>query len=385
MKKEGEILSPEGPGLGRRAFLAMAATVGAGAFLTLNAPSVAAAIAGSEKKLLWLRGASCGGCTISFLNGGYPDVLAALDSIGAVLSYHDGLMAQQGIAIDSVQQSTSTYNATKKLDELIDSGGYVLVVEGAIPNGPEGTGKYCTLGGRPLKEIFSEAAEKANTIIALGTCAAFGGISAAGRSITDARGIAYSGASRFNGILSEPNMRNKVINVPGCPAHPDWFVLTLADTVRGLDVEVDDYRRPVAFFQQSAVHDTCPRRGAYDDGHRDTRLAGDGCLYNLGCKGPVADADCPARRWNDGVSTCTAAGGVCIGCVEAEFPDAFAPFFHKIEDRSLISGIDVDLGAKVILGAAVVGAGIHAVKRLAIGENEHDEDAQREKKKKRRP
>ena len=373
----------EMPELGRRAFLALAAAAGAGAFLTMNAPAVAAAIAGSNKKLLWLRGAGCGGCTVSFLSGGYPDVLAAMDNIGAVISYHDGLMAQQGITIDGVSKTPSTYNAIKKLDQMIDSGDYVLVVEGAIPNGPEGTGKYCTIGGRSLKEIFSGAAEKAETIIALGTCAAFGGIAAADRSITDARGIAYTGASRFNGILSELNMRKKVINVSGCPAHPDWFILTLADVLMGLEVEVDDYRRPVAMFRKKAVHETCSRRGDYDEGRRDAQFAGEGCLYNLGCKGTIAYADCPVRRWNSGVNMCTQAGGPCVGCVEAEFPGAFMPFFNKIEERNLISSIDVDLGAKIILGGAILGTGIHAVKRLAIGDNENDEDTRSEKQKKR--
>jgi hydrogenase small subunit len=166
--KMGEKTDSSGmPRLGRRAFLTIAAATGAGAFLALHAPDVAAAIVSSKKKLLWLRGAGCGGCTISFLNGGYPDVVAALDSIGAMISYHDGLMAQQGIRIDGVSKTQETYNALTKLDLIIDSGDYVLVVEGAIPNGPEGTGKYCTIDGRPLKEILSEAAEKADTIIAL--------------------------------------------------------------------------------------------------------------------------------------------------------------------------------------------------------------------------
>lgn len=358
----------------------MAAAAGAGAFLATSAPQVAAAILGSGKSVLWLRGAGCGGCTASFLNGGNPDVLSALDSISLNLVYHDGLMAQQGISIDGLAANTSKYNAVTRRSELIDEGNYILVVEGAIPNGPDGTGKYCMIGGKTLKEIFSEAAEKADNIVALGTCAAYGGISAADRSVTDARGVAYTGASRLKGIMSELNMRKKVINVPGCPTHPDWLLLTLADLVSDVEIELDDYRRPVAFFRRASVHDSCPRRGAYDRGQRDRDFAGDGCLYDLGCKGMVTFADCPTRRWNGGVSMCTQAGGLCVACVEPEFPDGFMPFNEKIEDRSLISGINVDLGAKIILGGAVLGAGIHAVKRLAIGENERDDELQPSKR-----
>jgi len=375
---------PKFPVLGRRAFLTMAATVGAGAFLAANSPAIAAAVADSGKKIIWLQGAGCGGCTTSFLNGGYPDILAAIDSISIDLAYHNGLMSQQGITIDGVPSNTSAYNAVKKRDEMIDSGGYVLVVEGAIPNGPDGTGMYCTTGNQPLKEIFSEAAEKADMIIALGTCAAFGGISAADGSVTDARGVAYFGASRFKGIMSELNMRKKVINVAGCPSHPDWFILTLADVLSGNEVDVDDYRRPLAFFLKNTIHDTCPWRGYYDAGQRNGVLAGDACLYDMGCKGTVAFADCPVRMWNGGVNMCTRAGGPCVACVEAEFPDVFMPFFGRIEDRSVIAGVDVNLAAKLILGATVAGVGVHGIKRLAIGDNErHNYDDDRESRKRK--
>ena len=161
--------------------------------------------------------------------------------------------------------------------------------------------------------------------------------------------------------------------------HPDWLLLTLADAVAGAEIETDDYRRPVAFFTPDPVHTSCPRRGYYDVARRDGNFAEGHCLYNLGCKGPVAYADCPTRRWNGGVNMCTQAGGPCIACTEPGFPDAFAPFFTRLEGRSVLSGIDIDTGAKVILGAAVLGAGLHAVKRLAIGESDREEDPAKEK------
>ncbi len=375
---------------GRRTFLGMAAAVGAAAFLAGNASQVAAAITGSGKKILWLRGIGCGGCTASFLNGGNPDVLAAIQSIGVDLAYHEGLMPQQGIVVDGNKMNTDKFNSISRMDNIINSGGYVLLIEGAIPNGPDGTGRYSTImrtvsGGNdaavdtPLKDIVKDAAEHADAIVAVGTCASFGGISAASGSVTDARGIAFTGSSRFKGILGELGVKRDVINVPGCPMHPDWLLLTLADVVTGAEVPTDDYRRPIAFFPQDPIHTSCLRRGYYDTGRRDGNFAEGHCLYNLGCKGPIAYADCPTRRWNGGVSMCTQAGAPCIACVEPEFPDAFSPFFTRTEGRSIISGIDVDTGAKVILGAAVLGAGLHAVKRIAIGENDREEEPVKEK------
>ena len=359
-----------GPLMTRRGFLAAAGAAGATAFLLANAPRVAAAINNSNLKLVWLRGAGCGGCTASLLNGGSPDVLTALNKIRLELVYHDGLMPQQGVFVDGSPAGDAGHNSNILLKGLADSGGYVLVLEGAIPDGPGGTGKYYMSGAVPFKQLFTEVARNASCIVAMGTCASYGGISRMGA--TDCVGAAFSGASR-GGATTRYGIDKKVINVPGCPSNPDWLLLVLADVLSGRDVAVDMYGRPVAFFG-SLVHDSCPRRGDFDRAARDNEFSEGGCLYNLGCKGQLAYADCPTRRWNGAVSMCMQSGGPCIACVEPGFPDAFMPFFRKAESRDIFADLDVDTGAKIIVGAAVIGAGIHAVKRLAIGESGRGEE-----------
>lgn len=362
----------------RRGFLAAAGAAGAAAFLYANAPQVAAAIASSDEKLLWLSGASCGGCTTSLLNGGNPDVLTALEKIRLDLAYHDEFMLQQGIFVDGSPASDDAHNSNILLKELISGGSYGLVVEGAIPNGPEGSGRYCMSGAVPFKDIFTEAARNASFIVAMGTCASYGGIPRSLK-IADAAGVSFAGTSNVGGAMSRYGLDNTVVNVPGCPTNPDWLLLTLADLVTGTKIEVDAYGRPTAFFS-GAVHDSCPRRGAFDRGARDNDFSGGNCLYNLGCKGPLAYADCPARRWNGGTGMCTQMGGPCVACVEPGFPDAFMPFFQKIESKSVLTDLNVDAAAKIIVGAAVVGAGIHAVKRLAVGESGREENEKGGKK-----
>ena len=357
--------------LTRRSFLAAAGAVGAALFLKANAPMVAAAIADSNKKLVWLRGSGCGGCTASLLNGGNPDVLSALEKIRLEPAYHDELMLQQGMFVDGSPAGDSTHNSNVLLQDLIDAEGYVLVVEGAIPDGPEGSGRYCMSGAMSFKELFIEAAPGASCIVAAGTCAAYGGVSRL-FSTAEAAGVSFAGTSKGQGAMARYGLENTVINVPGCPTHPEWLLLVLADVLAGRDVDLDVYGRPKAFFS-AAVHDSCPRRGAYDRADRDGRFSDGGCLYALGCKGPVAYADCPTRRWNGAASMCTQAGGPCIACVEPSFPGAFMPFFSTGESRDVFSDLNVDDVAKVIVGAAVVGAGIHAVKRLAIGESGREE------------
>jgi hydrogenase small subunit len=358
--------------LSRRAFLAAAGAVGAAVFLRANAPMVAAAIADSNKKLVWLRGSGCGGCTASLLNGGNPDVLAALEKIKLEPAYHDELMLQQGVFVDGSPAGDSNHNSNVMLRELMDAGGYVLVVEGAIPDGPEGSGRYCMSGAVPFKQIFIDAARGASCIVAAGTCASYGGISRS-LEVAEAAGVSFSGTSRINGAMARYGLENKVINVPGCPTHPEWLLLVLADVMAGREVELDTYGRPKAFFG-ATVHDSCPRRGAFDRAARDREFSDGNCLYGLGCKGPLAYADCPTRQWNGAVSMCTRAGGPCIACVEPGFPDAFMPFFSKAESKEIMADLNVDAAARIIVGAAAVGAGIHAVKRLAIGESGRDDE-----------
>jgi len=367
-----------GPAITRRAFLAAAGAAGATAFLLTNAPQVAAAIANSDTKLVWLRGAGCGGCTTSLLNGGNPEVLTALNNITIDLSYHDEFNFQQGLFVEGSPVGDTTHNSNLLLDSLTNAGNYVLVVEGAIPDGPGGSGKYCMSGAMPFKQIFIEAAGNASSIVAVGTCASYGGISRS-LQLTDSAGVAFSGTSRQQGAMSLYGLSKNVINIPGCPSNPDWLILTLADVVTGAGIDLDLYGRPTAFFG-GLVHDSCPRRGAFDRDAWDSNFSDGNCLYSLGCKGPLAFADCPTRRWNGGVNMCTQSGGPCIACVEPEFPDAFMPFFQRVESKSIIGDLNVDAAAKIIVGASVLGVGIHAVKRLAVGESGRDENEKGGKK-----
>jgi hydrogenase small subunit len=183
-------------------------------------------------------------------------------------------------------------------------------------------------------------------------------------------------------VFNDLGLTKDVINVPGCPPHPDWVLLTIADILAGSPVEVDSYCRPAAFFSSRPLHDSCLRRGSFDSLQRGERLADGECTYGLGCKGTLSFADCPSRKWNGGVSMCTQAGGLCIACVEPEFPDAFSPFFSKIESREIISGLSLDTAAEIVIGAAALGAGLHAVKRLAVGESGREDMEVPEKKKK---
>lgn len=280
-----------------------------------------------EYPLLWLQGSGCSGCSVSLLNSVSPSARNILvDEIipGKHVSvrFHPTVMAGAGdSAVDELER-------TRK--EL--KGQYVLVVEGSVPVAAGGV--YAMIGERDGKEISVHSwvrslGQDALAVIAVGTCAAFGGIPAGAPNPT--------GSVSVQEVFSSEGIQTPLINVPGCPPHPDWFVGTVASVLlRGLPKEsdLDEYLRPKAFYGQ-LIHENCPRRAYFDEGKFAKKLSDPYCLYELGCKGPVTHADCPIRLWNNGVNWCVGSGAPCIGCVEPTFPDVVAPVYEKITDDAL--------------------------------------------------
>ncbi|MFW6139225.1 MAG: hydrogenase small subunit, partial [Spirochaetota bacterium] len=209
---------------------------------------------------------------------------------------------------------------------------YLLLVEGSVPTGENGF--YCTLGSRngeevTMKDLTADLAGSSTAVIAVGSCASYGGIPAGQPNPTEARSV-----SEF---LRQQGINKPVINVPGCPPHPEWMTGTIASILlNGLPSpdELDDKLRPQAFYGK-LIHDNCPRRGFFDAGQFARSTSEEGCLYEIGCKGPLTYADCPLRLWNNGVSWCVGAGAQCIGCVEPDFVDRMAPMFTKLDEEAL--------------------------------------------------
>lgn len=280
-----------------------------------------------EVPAVWIQTGTCTGCSVSVLNSVSPTIKNVLiDEVipgkHVNLKFQATVMAGQGEAVLKVLE-----DAPKK-----NRDGYLLVVEGAIPT--KDNGIYGTLGerdGKPLPmEIWvEELAKSAMAIVSLGTCAAFGGIAAGSPNPGG-----YAGVDSF---LKDRKINKPLINVPGCPPHPDWFVGTVvAILLHGLPKPegLDEFKRPKAFYGK-LIHENCPRRAYFDEGKFARKFGEPGCLNELGCKGPVAYADCPLRLWNHGTNWCIGAGSPCIGCCEPGFPDLMAPFYQKLTDAVL--------------------------------------------------
>ena len=275
-----------------------------------------------EYPAIWLQAAGCTGCSVSLLNVINPSIKnllvdEVLPGSHINLRYHPTVMAGAGEPAIEVLIDTSR---EKK-------GGYILIVEGAIPTAKGGVhGVVGEKDGKPMTiQAWVETLSRdALAVIALGSCAAFGGIPAAQPNPTECRPVSE--------ILQAEGIKTPYINVPGCAPHPDWFVGTVASILlSGLPRpdDLDEYRRPKAFYGQT-IHENCPRRAYYDEKKFAKKLGDPGCLYELGCKGSVTYSDCPLRLWNNGVNWCIANGSPCIGCTEPGFPDGVSPLYEKI-------------------------------------------------------
>ncbi len=308
----------------RRDFIRWAVAAPAGmASLDEFFPKLAAALqeAVKEYPIIWLQASTCSGCSVSVINTIHPSIKnvileQVLPGHRLILSYHGTLMAATGsLSIEAARETARKF-----------VGKYVLVVEGAIPTKQNGI--YGSLGeeqGRPITmlrwvDILGRDAMAALTV---GTCAAYGGFPAAEPNPTGCKGL--------TDVFQTLNITTPVINIPGCPCHPDWFIGTVAKILLyGMPSpkELDDQGRLKLFFGRS-VHNRCINRDYLDEGIFATKFGEEGCLLELGCKGPFTSADCPIRLWNSGVSWCVGAGAPCIGCTEKGFPDAHSPIYQR--------------------------------------------------------
>lgn len=277
-----------------------------------------------EFPVVWLQGGACSGCVVSVLNAVSPNIRQLLLE-PVVPGRHVNLLFQPTIMAAAGQKAMEVL-AGKETES-----GFVLCVEGSIPTAHE---TYCAIGELDGKELTMEEktcelAGRALAVVAVGACASFGGIPSAAPNPTGSKGVAQ--------VLKDSGISTPVVNIPGCPPHPDWFVHTVASVLlNGLPgpEAFDDVGRPVEFYGKT-IHESCPRRADFDAGKFARNHGDPGCLYELGCKGPVTYADCPTRMWNSGVNWCVGANAPCIGCVEPGFIDQLSPLYEKITEERL--------------------------------------------------
>lgn len=297
------------------------------------------------KTLYWLQSGGCGGDTMSLLNAQAPDLTELLSFLSVDLLWHPSLSTLSSSRHDQLVRELLARE--RPLD--------ILVVEGSIIRGPAGTGLYDARHGKPKKDLVAALAHLAHHVIAVGTCAAFGGFGVGTE--TEATGLHFTG-SEPGGFLGEGFCSRSglpVINLSGCPCHPTIVTNVLSLLAEDVPVDLDPLNRPRMWYGM-LVHQGCTRNEYHEYRVEEHDFGEKGCLFfHLGCHGPLSHGPCNKTLWN-GRSSKPRAGVPCFGCTEPNFPQKY-PFFSTRN----IEGIPLDLPEGVKRAHYMVYKGMAAV------------------------
>ncbi|WP_456402470.1 hydrogenase small subunit [Hydrogenimonas sp.] len=303
--------------------------------------------------VIWIELQDCAGNTEAFIRSDGPKVDEIILEIIS-LEFQETLMAAAG------------HQAEAQLHDAVETfrGRYLLFVEGSVPTGPSST--WCTIGpgGETFEEHLTRLASDAAAVVAVGSCATFGGVPAASPNPTHAKGV-------MEIVKGKP-----IINIPACPANPANMVgVILHYVLTGEIPELDALLRPKFAFGYR-IHDNCERRAHFDAGEFVEEWGDEGaknnfCLYKMGCKGPMTFNNCSIIRYNESVSWPVGVGHGCIGCSEPDFWDKYA-YERPMADADIkapTGGVEksVDEFGLVVLTATGVGIAIHAAVSLIAG------------------
>ncbi len=275
----------------------------------------------------WLQGGGCGGDTYSLLSSDFLDVNVLFNTLGLEMLWHPSL-------------SAISHTSHAEMLENILAGEIpldILAVEGSVICGPAGTGMFDTKDGRAKKDLINSLAHKARFVVALGTCASFGGFGV--DHAIEATGLQFCRRERGGflgrGFTAASNM--PVINLAGCPCHHDVIAGTLMALAGGEELELDSFQRPLEWYN-TMVHQGCTRNEYHEYRIEESDFGEMGCLFfHMGCAGPLVPGPCNKLLWNRHSSK-PRAGVPCFGCTDPDFPRS-SPFFHTPN----IEGIPLEL------------------------------------------
>ena len=333
-------------GVSRREFLKFCTGIAATLGLPLaTGTRIAEALASPQRPpVIWLSAQECTGCTESLLRSTHPTIEhLILEAIS--LDYNETLLAAAGHQAEAAKYASMEANKGK----------YLLVVDGSIPTKDQGI--YCKIANRTVLEHLEEAAEGAAAIIAIGSCASWGGIPSSGLNPTDAKGVPQILANR------------QVVTIPGCPPNPYNFLATVLHFITFNELPKLDQKGRPRFAYGRLIHENCERRSHFDAGRFAVEFGDEGhrkgwCLYKLGCKGPETYANCPAILFGDvgPGSWPVGTGHPCFGCTEQGV--GFTKAIHQLSDVKNIEppasypGIHEPQGEGATMGSVALLSGL---------------------------
>ena len=265
--------------------------------------------------LYYLQAGGCSGDTMSFLNC-ECNLFDFLEQIGINPLFHPSL---SNLSYKKhIELIEDILNDRIELD--------IFCLEGNVVLGPKKTGMFDTFLGKPKKDLIEKLAKKAKYVIAVGTCASFGGIG----SYDEMQGIGLQFHHfKRGGFLGKDFVSKSgypVINLPGCPIHPKSLTTLLEKISFGLEIELNK-SQAIEDIYNFTVHQGCTRNEYHEYRVEEQEFGERGCMFfHLGCKGPTTNSACNKYLWNE-VNSKTRAGVPCFGCARPDFPQPH-PFFE---------------------------------------------------------
>lgn len=285
-----------------------------------------------SKTLYWLQCGACGGDSMALMSVESPDLIELASMLDIEVLWHPSL------SNGSAEEHQALYEAIVAGERELD----ILCVEGSIIRGPGGTGRFDVFRGEPKKDIVAKLAERAGVVLAVGTCASYGGVGSDGD--IEATGLQHT-RIRPGGFLGQDWRSGgglPVINLPGCPCQGEVIAGALAALANDEVPVLGEYNAPSDWYGL-LVHQGCVRNEYHEYRIEEHEFGQKGCLFfYLGCRGPMARGSCNKLLWNRRSSK-TRVGVPCHGCTEPDFPQPY-PFFRtrSIADVPLELPLGVD-------------------------------------------
>ncbi len=368
-------------GVSRRDFLKFCAgvTVMLGLPAGMEVKIAEAATSPKRPPVLWLSAQDCTGCTESLLRTNHQTLENLILELIS-LDYHETLNTGSGHQAEAARIKSMREN----------KGRYILVVDGSVPVKDDGI--YCKIGGKTSLALLEEMAPQAAVVVALGSCASWGGLPAADPNPT--------GALPVHEIFKMKGIKTPVVNIPGCPPNGYNFLSTILYfvTLKKLP-ELDDEGRP-KFAYGRLIHNNCERRPHFDAARFAVEFGDEGhrkgyCLYKLGCKGPESHNNCPTLLYGDvgSGSWPVGTGHPCFGCSDKNVGFTVAlrtpAKIKEMTPPAIFPGIVEEHGKGATIGAvavaaglagAAIGAGAMAYKKLEeLEKNENEKSGSKPK------